>query len=315
LTRIFHAGDPHASELVWRKYLTIANHHKADVLLLTGDLTGKAIVPMVRQGDNKWFCNPFGKKEVFHSREDMLKRAQEFKNQGYYVVELEPGEVEELQEDPAKMDQLFIRLMSETLERWLEMVEREVPPDVKVIVSPGNDDPFEIDEVIKRSDRVIYPEEQVIYLDDEHPMISSAWVTTTPWQTPRECSEEELMGRLEREFKRVDNYEKLVCNFHDPPYDTILDLAPKLDSNLRPQMDLGTPIMEHVGSKAVRELILKYQPLLALHGHIHESPGHCTLGRTLCINPGSEYRQGISRAYIIDLPKPGEELRVQRVEG
>ena len=47
--------------------------------------------------------------------------------------------------------------------------------------------------------------------------------------------------------------------------------------------------MIHAGSTAVRASIEKHQPLVGLHGHIHESKGFVTLGRTLCLNPGSEY--------------------------
>jgi len=54
---------------------------------------------------------------------------------------------------------------------------------------------------------------------------------------------------------------------------------------------------------AVREAIEKYKPLLGLHGHIHESRGVVNIGRTLCINPGSEYGEGIIRGAIVDLAK------------
>ncbi len=66
--------------------------------------------------------------------------------------------------------------------------------------------------------------------------------------------------------------------FHVPPFNTKLDML--YDAS-------------HVGSKAVREFIEKFQPLLTLHGHIHESPRMSgqfneMIGRTMSINPGSE---------------------------
>jgi hypothetical protein len=57
--------------------------------------------------------------------------------------------------------------------------------------------------------------------------------------------------------------------------------------------------MISVGSKAVRAAIEKYQPLVGLHGHIHESRSAQKIGRTTCINPGSEYGEGILRGCLV----------------
>ena len=59
--------------------------------------------------------------------------------------------------------------------------------------------------------------------------------------------------------------------------------------------------MAPVGATSVRKAIEEYQPLLGLHGHIHESRGVARLGRTICINPGSRYNEGILQGVIIDL--------------
>jgi Icc-related predicted phosphoesterase len=56
-----------------------------------------------------------------------------------------------------------------------------------------------------------------------------------------------------------------------------------------------------VGSQAVKDAILQYQPLLGLHGHVHESPGAHKIGTTLSINPGSDYGDGILRGAIVDI--------------
>src|ERR1700760_1547096 len=76
----------------------------------------------------------------------------------------------------------------------------------------------------------------------------------------------------------------------------------------------GDVLRGPVGSTAVRKIIEHYQPLLAVHGHIHESGGERRIGDTLCINPGSEANHGILRGYLIDIGKKGVEL-AQRVEG
>jgi Icc-related predicted phosphoesterase len=316
MVRIFHACDPHGSEIVWRKMVRMGTYHNANVLMMCGDLTGKAIVPIVKRKENEWYCKPRGYEEVMHTREEVEVTKERFRNMGMYPIEMTPSEVEELKADPRKLDTLFIRLMKETLERWLNLVEEKTPKDVMVIVNPGNDDAFEIDEVIKRNPRVVYPLERVVEINDGYKIISCAHVNPSPWRTHRECDEERLKDILEKEFQRVGDVDKLICNFHAPPFNTNLDIAPKLDKNLKPVTRFGSPVMEHVGSKAVREVIERHQPLLGLFGHIHESHGFDYLGRTLCLNPGSEYDAGLLRGYVIDLPREREgKLQFFRVEG
>jgi Icc-related predicted phosphoesterase len=151
-----------------------------------------------------------------------------------------------------------------------------------------------------------YPLNRTVSIAEKYTLVSCEWVNETPWKTPRECNEKELMKKLEREFGRTDDFENLVCNFHAPPYDTNLDLAPKLSKDLKPDYSALVP----VGSTSVRKSIEEHQPLLTLHGHIHESCSTYRLGRTLCVNPGSEYDSGVLRAYVIHLP----ELDFWRVE-
>lgn len=72
-------------------------------------------------------------------------------------------------------------------------------------------------------------------------------------------------------------------------------------------MGAGQMIMKSVGSVAVREAIEQYQPLIGLHGHIHESRGATRIGRTVCVNPGSEYGEGILRGVIVEIE--GDRVR------
>lgn len=312
MTRLFHACDIHGNEILWRKFLKMAEYHKADVLLMAGDLTGKAIIPIVERRKGDWYCAPWGKEEKMKSRKEVEEMKERIMAMGYYPYETNPKEVEELQANPSKVKELFNHLMVKTLERWMDMANN-LPKDVTLIMNPGNDDPFIVDEAIKNHERVVYPLENVVSIGNRYSMISCEWVNPTPWKTPRECGEGELKKRLKREFDRVSNYENLICNFHAPPYDTNIDLAPKLDKNLKPITDFGVPVMIHVGSKAVREAIEEHAPLLTLHGHIHESSGFHRLGKTTCLNPGSEYESGILRGFVIDLPP--KEFNFWRVEG
>jgi len=304
MVRIFYVCDIHGSNTVWAKIIGATQRYKFDVLMVYGDLTGKAIVPIVKIGENKWYCAPWGKKEILRSEKQVEHVAKIFNGKGFYTYITTEDELEELKNNPQKLDKLFTELMKERLRAWIRQAEEKVPKEKTIIMMPGNDDRFEIDEVIMNSERVIYPVKRVIYINDKYPLISCEWVNTTPWNTPRQCTDEELERILEKEFERVDKkeMERLICGFHAPPYNTNLDIATKLDKNLRPVTRLGFPVKTHVGSKAVRKLLEKYQPMLGLHGHIHESKGVDKIKKkTICINPGSEYEEGVLKACIVEI--------------
>ncbi|MGV9168437.1 MAG: metallophosphoesterase family protein [Promethearchaeia archaeon] len=315
MTRVFFSCDAHGSVPVLRKMARVHKKYNCDIVMMCGDLTGKAIVPIVEEETGKWWSAPYGDKKEYKSEEALSKAKKQYEKRGFYWFLTTPDELNELQADEDRVEQLFEELMIERMKWWLRLIEEEVPDDVKTIVSPGNDDDTSIDELIKENDKVIYPIHKVIEIDKNHPMISCAWVNTTPWKnTPRECPEDKLRTKLEQEFNRVDNNQNLICNFHAPPYGTRIDRAPKLDENLKVKVRFGRPPMESVGSKSIREAIEEYQPLVGLHGHIHESAGKEFIGRTLCINPGSVYMQGMLNAFVVDLPEePGEKIRTLNV--
>jgi len=98
---------------------------------------------------------------------------------------------------------------------------------------------------------------------------------------------------------QLKNPEKSIFNLHDPPFGSHLDEAPDLTKDL--DLKGGGRITKSVGSVAVREAIEKHQPMLGLHGHIHESKGVTKIGRTTCINPGSVYEEGTLLGAIVDL--------------
>jgi Icc-related predicted phosphoesterase len=133
-------------------------------------------------------------------------------------------------------------------------------------------------------------------------MISTGYANITPWRCARDVPEEELMTRIESMAAKLKQPSRSIFNFHCPPYGTMLDVAPQLDENLKPKSSAtGGLQMAAVGSKSVLSAIEKYQPMLGLHGHIHESRGFQMIGRTLCINPGSEYTEGILRGFLAEL--------------
>lgn len=304
--KIFFTADVHNSELVFRKFLSIPKHYDVDVLILSGDLTGKAIIPVIDLDGSRYQYTFRGKTVIVNGPEELEKAKSELMSSGIYPYVCGMDEVEELKKDPAKVNRLFTKLITENIERWVSMIEEHIPEDKQVIAMPGNDDIFEIDPVLRRSSRDIYPLSRLVELPLGYGMISFEYVNPTPWNTPREADEKDLWKMLEKIVDLVDkDWGRIICCFHAPPYNTKIDVAPKLDKNLRPVYSLGEIEKENVGSKSVRRFLEKYKPLMGLHGHIHESPGYDKIGRTIVFNPGSEYSSGILRGLILELDQDG----------
>lgn len=303
-TKILFATDLHGGDTYFLKILSVANSSKVNVLMMCGDLTGKAIVPIVKLDDNIYVTNFFG--VDYRMREDELPKIQnEIRKVGYYYYHCGRPEYEEFRAKPERVTELFEKLMQQTIKNWLVKIDEIIPKDVRVIMNPGNDDTFAIDEVLKSSKRVEYTLGKCVNLDDKHSLVSCDWVNPTPWNSPRECSERDLEKRLRTEIQRAPSTDNLVCDFHAPAYNTVLDLAPKLGKDLQPKFFMGTPMMDHVGSTSVRKVLQEFQPKLALHGHIHESAGVCNIKRTICINPGSAYVEGVMHGCLLTLTPEG----------
>jgi len=300
--------------MVWRKFLNSASMFKVNWLIMGGDLTGKILTPIVLQPDGTYKADFLGQSRIIQASglEEFRKLV---KDHCYLPYVCDQKQFEDLEKAPQDdIEKIFADLECKTLKEWLDFIPKKLSNDVKVLIHPGNDDKFELDEVIKASPRVTYAEETVVDLDGEHEAACLGWSNPTPWNSPRECSEEELMVKLEKLVAHVQRLDRSLFCLHCPPFESQIDQAPLLDKDLRPVMEGGRPKLIPVGSKSVRAIIEKCQPLLGLHGHIHECRGFMNIGRTKCMNPGSEYTEGILSAYLIELD--GEKIkRLQRVEG
>lgn len=311
--RFMFSTDFHGSETVWRKFLNSAKVFRLDALVISGDMTGKVIVPIVEGPDGKYNASLLGTDYVL-SKEELLDFMKRCRMISYIPYVTNPEEAQVFEADSEKREMLFEKLEMEIVKIWLDLVPDRVPKNCKVIVSPGNDDKLAIDEVIKNHPAVIYAEEKVVALDREHEVACCGWSNPTPFNSPRECSEEELFQKLEAVVAQVQYLRTAAFCFHVPPYNSVIDEAPKLDENLKPIFKGSTFLTAPAGSKAVRQIIEKYQPLLGLHGHIHESPGSINIGRTICVNPGSEYGEGIFKGFLVELD--GDKIkRLQKIEG
>lgn len=300
LFKILFATDAHGSEPVFLKWLNAGKIHKADAIVMGGDITGKLIIPLVEQSDGTFTAEFMGTKFTAKSKEEVEGLEKKIRTSGFYPYRTIPERMQELKQDSQKVDELFNELMVGTVARWIRVAEERLKgTGIKCYVMPGNDDQLVVDEVIEKSDYVVNPEGKVVQLDENHEMISTGYSNITPWKCPRDIPEEELEKKIESIASRVRNMQNCVFNFHCPPYETSLDVAPKLDENLKPVVSGGQVIEAHVGSASVRKAIERHQPLLGMHGHIHESKGTFKIGRTFCINPGSEYTEGILRCVLV----------------
>lgn len=303
MAKLFFSVDVHGASSVWRKWLRIPELYGVDALLLCGDLTGKSLIPFIEKGNDKYEAFYFGKNwtlEAGKEADEMEKRVQDA---GAYTLRCSTDRIEELQNNPAQVEEIMMQMIKERVHRWMEMLVDKIDlSKVDVIVMPGNDDDWEIDDVIKS-----FGDKGVTWCLDSVtevlgiPTISLDYVNPTPWDTPREDKEKGLRKRIKKLVKKLDDPSKSIFNFHAPPYGTMLDLAPELDANKKPVTVAGQVNYIHVGSKAVTEAIEKYQPFMGLHGHIHESTGDDKIGNTTVVNPGSEYGEGILRGYIIEI--------------
>jgi len=307
MTRIFFASDLHGSDMCFRKFVNTGKIYKADVLICGGDLTGKFVVPIVKQSDGTYSLEYFGERKILKTASESESVKKTLEDIGSYPYQIEArAQLEELNANARAVEQLYTLLAKQRLERWIQFANDYLRNSgIKCFMNPGNDDSLEIDKVFNDSELVLNPEGKVVSLDKHHEMISTGYSNITPWKASRDVSEEELARKIEVMASQVKDMQSCIFNFHCPPYNSGLDTTPKIDEQLRPVIKLGAPEMTMAGSTAIRSAIEKYQPLLGLHGHIHESKGFVRLGRTFCINPGSEYGEKILRGAILNLDHEG----------
>ena len=300
-TRVFYVTDIHGSDRMFYKFINAASIYKAQVLIVGGDIAGKVISPIIRTKDT-YVARSRGNQITAHNQKDLETLKQDIRAIGDYPYVTTEEDWRELSADSAKMDKLFDDLITESIETWLTRAREKLGnSSVRVIMNKGNDDPLIVRDVIERSQFVEWPDENVIQIDS-HELMSLGYSNLTPWKLPGDISEEALESKIVGLVSQLRDVKNSIFNIHVPPYNTHLDIAPKLDKDLKPVLSSGgEPEMTHVGSEAVRRAIEKYQPLVGLHGHIHESRGYIKIGRTHCFNPGSEFTVGILRGVILDL--------------
>jgi Icc-related predicted phosphoesterase len=302
--RILYASDFHGSNAFFRKFLSAALQYQANVIITGGDLTGKAMVPIIHQGGGKYIGHLFGRKEQPSNPDELEKLKRTISNVGFYPVVLEQDEATVLETNHDALAKRFEEEMCRRIREWLELyVDKLGDKDIPLYFLPGNDDLYSIDMVIAEfeSDRVYNPDGKHFWLDDHHELVGMANSNVTPWHCNRDTEEDLLQQKLDGLAAMLEKPRQAVMVLHVPPYNAGIDVCPELDANLQIVARGGQVMMKPVGSTAVRQIIETVQPLLTLHGHIHEAAGHSRIGSTLCINAGSEYAEGIMKGAIINL--------------
>jgi len=302
MTRILYGSDFHGSEIVFRKFLSAGLQYKANALIVGGDITGKAMIPIIHQGGGKYSCYVFGRKEEASSSEELEKVKKVVNNVGFYPIVVEKDEADAMEKNPSIMSKLFETQMCQRVRDWMALAEDKVgSQNMMLYFMPGNDDLYSIDEAIEGFEHVRNPDMKHFVLDDVYEIVGNSNANMTPWACARDVEEDELEKKLAEMEKLIQDPAHTIAVIHVPPYESALDTCPDLDKNLKIITQGGQVVMKPAGSTSVKAFINRVQPMLSLHGHIHESPGHVRIGKTLAVNAGSEYAEGIMKAAIINL--------------
>jgi uncharacterized protein len=304
-TTILFCSDLHGSTTCFKKFLNAPAHyrrkgHPIHALVMGGDVTGKLVVPMIEEGSS-YRAYLTGKQHELATREEAAAFVKRCETMGVYPRTFSPDEYESFSTEPELQEKIFKELMLDRLRTWIELAEQRLEDEVFCSMMPGNDDIAEVDEILAGSQRVVDCDRKIVRLDDEHEMLTLGASNITPFDCPRDVPEEQLAEDIEALAARLEDHDSCIFNIHVPPYESGIDEAPVLDENLRPQVGPQGVEMASVGSTAVRDAIARHQPLVGLHGHIHESRGATWIGRTMCLNPGSEYSEGLLRAALVTI--------------
>lgn len=311
---IFFASDLHGSNVCFKKFINAVDFYGANVLVMGGDMTGKAVMPIAEQTDGTWLAFSAGETVRLTQQAEVDEFIKRTGNQGFYPVVVTEAEYRALVEDDERRHDLFKKLVVERVREWCAYAEQKLKGrEVPLITAPGNDDFFEIDPVLKASPAVQYHEMEVTELRG-YEMLHCGGSTKTPWDTEREYTEEQYRERLGHLCAQVKDMSRCIFDVHVPPYGTVLDQCPKLDADLKVVFEMGNPVQMHAGSTELYKAIEKHQPMLGIHGHIHEGRGQIRIGRTICVNPGSVYPEGLLQGVLITL-QDGQVKSVTLTQG
>lgn len=298
---IYFATDIHGSERCFRKFLNAGKAYGANAVILGGDVTGKALVPVVEQAGGTWRASTFGTEETAADTAELDALENRIRTLGFYPYRTTPDEHALMSADAGYLGGVFDRVMREATQRWVELADARLrEAGLPCLVMPGNDDIPEVKDVLAEGRWLVQGEDHVVEFGP-YQVLCLGYSTVTPWNSPREITEEEMASRLDTLAQQIQPGKPVIFNVHNPPADSGTDLAFKLTPEMRIETAGGEPVRAPVGSHAVRAAIEMVQPVLSLHGHIHESRAMSSIGRTKVCNPGSLYPDGTLQGVLVTL--------------
>jgi Icc-related predicted phosphoesterase len=304
MVRLFFVTDIHGSEKCFLKFLNSWKYYPVQILVMGGDVTGKGLVPIVRDENGHSRATLLGEEYDLTLESELQELEKNIRFNGFYPYRTNPEELALLEIDRFKKKELFSHLIVQQLEKWMQLAEDRLKESgVAAYIIPGNDDIYAIDDVLNQSNYLINVDGKVKEIAPGWVMLGAGYSNNTPWNGPREYDEVEIAGRIDDMMKRVPRTTNphLIFNFHCPPYNSGIDTVQLVDENFRPRFQGIQPLLGPAGSKAILDAIEQYRPLLGLHGHVHEGKGVFKHQGTLAINPGSEYTSGILKGVIVTL--------------
>jgi Icc-related predicted phosphoesterase len=297
---LFYVADIHGSERCFRKFVNAAKFYGVDAVILGGDITGKALVPLIEQDSGDIEVRFMGEDRVLRSDADIESIEKAIRFNGFYPFRIGAEALSAYEDDDQARERFFASIMADELRRWLAFAdERLGGTEIDCLAMPGNDDESFTSDVLHEAEHLVNPEDRIVDVGP-YQVLSLGYSNITPWHSPRELSEQQLEERLTVMSDRLDPDRPAIYNIHVPPHASTLDDAPEIRSDLTVVGGSGARMVP-VGSPAVRAAIERDQPMLGLHGHIHESRGAARIGRSVCVNPGSEYNTGVLRGVIVRL--------------
>ena len=313
--KIFFASDLHGSNVCFKKFVNSAQFYGVDVLVLGGDLTGKAVIPIAEQEDGTFVALQHGESVQIEGKDELDEFVKRQGNMGFYPAVMLESEYQRLRADEGAQQVLFKKLVLERVREWASFAAQKLQgTDVPLVTVPGNDDFVEIDEILTQAPVFDFHEMQVCEFKGGYQMLYCGGSTPTPWDTEREYTEQQYVARFAELLPQVTDMSRCIFNVHVPPFGTALDACPKLDKNLKVVYEMGLPAQVHAGCQTLADIIKEHQPLLGLHGHIHEGRAKINIGKTICINPGSVYPEGILQGALITL-RDGQVTQANLMQG
>src|SRR2546423_11763083 len=110
----FYASDIHGSDMLWRKFINAASFYGVEVLIMGGDIAGKAVIPIVRRNAS-FYAAGFSSERAF-TEDELPALERRIRDLGLYPYRMSEDELATVEHDQGAIDALFQQIMRETLE-------------------------------------------------------------------------------------------------------------------------------------------------------------------------------------------------------